>query len=96
MAVKITTLNTGLGSKEVRFADGTPEERDVLANAVLPLLKKGFALLLEQGKETHKVIGYDPKKHEWKLAPEKPKSKKPTTVSAKDTVVAAVAPVAGG
>lgn len=97
--VTIAALNVVKGDKEIYIEDTTPEERDELANTVLDLLKKGFALFLIRGEESHQIKGYDKESHNWiilsdsKTSPKKAKKEK---VSAKDTTVTAVGATAGG
>lgn len=98
--VTLEALNVGKGDKEVRFEDVMPEQRDALAEEMLGLMKKGFAIFLVQGEESNQIRGYDKVRHQWTILDDaKPLSKKKSVrkkVSAKDTTVKAVAPSAGG
>lgn len=99
MAVVIEALNVGKGDKEIHVEDTTPEQRDVLADEVMSLMKKGFALFLIQGQESRQIRGYDKETHQWIVlsdptsAPKKAATEK---VSAKDTKAKAVGQNAGG
>jgi hypothetical protein len=98
MAVKLNVLNVGQGGKDMYIEDTTPEERDALAEEVLGLMKKGFALFLIRGSDSRQITGYDKKKHEWAIladAKPAPKSKK-EMVPAAGSDVKAVGQTAGG
>jgi hypothetical protein len=97
--VTMEVLNVRRGDKEIYFEDATKAERDKLAEEMLALQKKGFALFLIQGEESRQIKGYDPETHQWLLLSEPrtpPKKAGRERVSAKDTKTAAVGAQAGG
>jgi len=97
--VTMEVLNVTRGDKEIHFDDATKAERDKLAEEMLGLQKKGFALFLIQGEESRQIKGYDAEAHQWLLLSEPktpPKKAGRERVSAKDTRATAVGAQAGG
>jgi hypothetical protein len=97
--VTMGVLNVTRGDKELYFEDTTKAERDKLAEEMITLQKKGFALFLIQGEESRQIKGYDAETHQWILLSEPkapPKKGKRERVSAKDTNATAVGAQAGG
>jgi hypothetical protein len=110
--MEIAVLNAGVGDYKAEFDTDDDAAARQLHEFVNDMLGKGFALFLEDGKETHRVLGYDPKARSFEVRSSHAKKgcatirvaeeKEPESVRAngrrrgKGRRVTAVAPSAGG
>ena len=111
MTMEIAVLNAGTGDYKAEFDTDDESARDQLEGFIGDMLGKGFALFLEEGDETHRILGYDPAAQTFEVVSARHKGWR-TTIHVKDSAnveaaspakgrgrgrrVTAVAPGAGG
>jgi hypothetical protein len=59
----IDVLNTGYGDFEMRFDPDKPDEVQKAKETITDMLKRGYAIFIQQGKETRRVRKFDPDKN---------------------------------
>jgi len=55
----VDVLNTGYGDFELRFDPNKPDELQKAKETITDMLKRGYAILVRQGKETLRVRKFD-------------------------------------
>ncbi len=59
----IDVLNTGYGDFELRFDPNKPDEVQKAKETITDMLKRGYAIFVQQGKETFRVRKFDADKN---------------------------------
>jgi len=94
--MELEILHTQIGDKKRSYDTATEKGRQDAAIMLNKLMKAGTAILLERGKKTYYVRGYDPKKDQLIVTVEKNGEAKQTRASGKKSKTVAVPRVAGG
>ena len=89
-------LHTQHGDKKRKYDTATEKGRQEAAVMLNKLMKAGTAILLERGKKTYYVKGYDPEKDQLIVSVEKNGETKQVKASGKKAKTVAVPRVAGG
>jgi spore germination protein YaaH len=55
----IDVLNTGYGDFELRFDPNKPDEVQKAKETITDMLKRGYAIFVQQGRETFRVRKFD-------------------------------------
>lgn len=55
----IDVLNTGYGDLELRFDPDKPDEIQKAKETIMDMLKRGYAIFVQQGQETFRVRKFD-------------------------------------
>lgn len=92
--VRMDYLSTLTGDTSITIDDNDPDKRAELAKHVEELIREGYAVFVQDGDSTFKVMGYDAEENAWILVKRKGKQKE--TVKAAGTVATTVPPRAGG
>lgn len=58
--MEIAVLNAGVGDYKADFDTDDETARQQLEEFIADMLGKGYALFLEDGDETHRILSYDP------------------------------------
>ncbi|HZJ15731.1 MAG TPA: hypothetical protein VFD27_11830 [Chthoniobacteraceae bacterium] len=59
----IDVLNTGYGDVELRFDPNKPDEVQKAKETITDMLKRGYAIFVQQGQETFRVQKFDVNKN---------------------------------
>ena len=59
----IDVLNTGYGDFELRFDPNKPDEVQKAKETITDMLKRGYAIFVQQGEQTFRVRRFDPDKN---------------------------------
>lgn len=94
--MEVEILHTQHGDKKRSYDTSTEKGRQEAAILINKLMKSGTAILLERGKKTYYVRGYDAKKDQLLVAVEKNGESKHVKASGKKSKTVAVPRVAGG
>lgn len=94
--LEIEVLHTIHGDKKRNYDTNTETGRQNAAVFINKLMKSGTAILLERGKKTYYVKGYDPEKDQLTVTVEKHGEAKKVKASGKKSKAVAVPRVAGG
>ena len=94
--MEIEVLHTREGDKKHRIDTTTKAGRELASAILKKLMKAGTAILLERGKKTYYVKGYDPEKDQLIITIEKKGKKKEVKASGQKSKTTAVPRVAGG
>ncbi len=94
--MEIEILHTMHGDKKRNYDTTTEEGRQQAAIFLNKLMKSGTAILLERGKKTYYVKGYDQQKDQLMVSVEKNGESKKVKASGKKSKTVAVPRVAGG
>ena len=73
--MKVTTLNT-LGDVKSEFDTTAPAGREDMAELFTDMLRKGYALYLEDGDDTERIMGYDAKTNTFEIRQSRDAGKK--------------------
>lgn len=65
--IEMVVLNAAAGDFTAEFDVDDKAASSQLAEMVTDMLRKGYALFLEDGGKTHRVTGYDPTKGEFEV-----------------------------
>lgn len=82
--MEIAVLNAGAGDYKAEFDTDDESARDQLEGFIADMLGKGFALFLEEGDETHRILGYDPAAQTFEVVSARHKGGR-TTIQVKDS-----------
>jgi len=94
--MEIEILHTQHGDKKRNYNTTTEKGRQEAAIMLNKLMKAGAAILLERGKKTYYVKGYDPIEDQLIVTVEKEGKSKQVKASGKKSKTIAVPRVAGG
>ena len=94
--MELEILHAQHGDKKKSYNTTTEKGRQEAALMINRLMKAGTAILLERGKKTYYVKGYDPKKDQLIITVEKNGKAKQVKASGKKSKAVAVPRVAGG
>lgn len=89
-------LHAQHGDKKKKYDTATEKGRQEAALMINRLMKVGTAILLERGKKTYYVKGYDPAKDQLIVSVDKNGKSKQVKASGKKSKTVAVPRVAGG
>ena len=62
MTMELQVLHTTEGDRKKKFDTKTEAGRSETKKAIDGMLRKGTAIFVETGKDTYRVVGYDPKR----------------------------------
>lgn len=94
--LELEVLHTFHGDKKRNYDTNTEKGRQEAAIFLNKLMKSGTAILLERGKKTYYVKGYDPKKDQLIVSVERNGESKKVKASGRKSKAVAVPRVAGG
>lgn len=60
--IELDVLNTGTGHLRLTFNPGEPAEVEKAKTTINLLLRRGFALFVQEGTKTRRVRGFDPER----------------------------------